>query len=225
MIPTDLFPLCIHPSAGIDRTAIIGKPPLRARSLARQPSAQPVTSIGADTLVDAYAIVYRGVQIGSGCLIGAGAKVRENCVIGSRVTIGTNADISHDVILSDNVRIQSGCHITGGTIIGEGTFLAPGVLTASDNDLDGLRAFQWDERHHAPPIIGKHVVVGVGAVILPGVRIGDGATIAAGAVVTKSVPAGETWAGVPARCRTSNVMVPIARFDPECDLSHLGHPA
>lgn len=223
MTVSDLFPVIIHPTAAVDRTAIIGKPPLRSRSMARKPDAQPVTTIGADTLVDAYAIVYRGVQIGQGCLIGAGAKVRENCVIGSRVTIGTNADVSHDVIISDRVCIQSGCHITAGTIIGEGTFIAPGVLTASDNSVDGLRAFEWDERHHEPPIIGKHVVIGLGAIILPGVRIGDGATIAAGAVVTKNVPAGETWAGLPAKARvTPHAMSPITKFDP--DFAIEGHP-
>jgi acetyltransferase-like isoleucine patch superfamily enzyme len=51
----------------------------------------------------------------------------------------------------------------------------------------------------APPVIEDDVNIGAGAVILPGIRLGAGCTIGAGAVVTKDVPAGETWVGVPAR--------------------------
>jgi acetyltransferase-like isoleucine patch superfamily enzyme len=51
----------------------------------------------------------------------------------------------------------------------------------------------------ADVIIGKNVWIGCQVVILPGVTIGDHAIIGAGAVVTKNVPSGETWAGVPAR--------------------------
>lgn len=213
MTVSDLFPVIIHPSATIDPTAILGKAPLRAKALARKPDPGSVTKIDADVCIDVHAVIYRGVRICSGTLIGAGAKVRENATIGRNCVVGTNADISHDVVLSDNVRIQSGCHITGGTIIGEGTFLAPGVLTASDNSVDGLRAFHFTEIHHRPPTIGRHVVIGVGAIILPGVRIGDGATIAAGAVVTKDVPAGETWVGMPARAKGVQAMAPISRFE------------
>jgi acetyltransferase-like isoleucine patch superfamily enzyme len=42
-------------------------------------------------------------------------------------------------------------------------------------------------------------MVGAGAVVLPGVTIGEGATVGAGAVVTDDVPAGQVWLGVPAR--------------------------
>ena len=50
-----------------------------------------------------------------------------------------------------------------------------------------------------PPVIGDDVWIGVNVVILRGVRIGDGAVIAAGAVVAKDVPENEIWGGVPAR--------------------------
>ncbi|MCA8960991.1 MAG: hypothetical protein KDC38_10790 [Planctomycetes bacterium] len=54
-------------------------------------------------------------------------------------------------------------------------------------------------RQVAPIRLGECAYVGAGAIILPGVTIGAGARIGAGAVVTRDVPAGETWVGVPAR--------------------------
>jgi acetyltransferase-like isoleucine patch superfamily enzyme len=51
----------------------------------------------------------------------------------------------------------------------------------------------------APIIIGEYVWLGVNVVVLAGVKIGDGAVLAAGSVVTKSVPSGQLWGGVPAR--------------------------
>ena len=137
-------------------------------------------------------------------------------MIGSGCVIGRGATISHDCVISDGVKVMDGAHLTGGTIVGEGTFIAPGVTSASDNSLDGLRAYKWQDKHHAPPVIGKNVVIGIGAVLLPGVHIGDGATIAAGSVVTKDVMAGDTVLGMPAR---SKVVVArfaeIARFEQE----------
>lgn len=204
---------------------ILGKPPIRSITLARRPEPNGDTIIGSYVVIDSHAVIYLGAQIGDEAFIGTFASIRENAVIGRRCVIGTHTEISHDCIISDNVRIQSKCHLTGGTVIGEGTFLGPGVVTASDNDVAGLRDYVWDERHHAPPTIGRKVVIGCGAILLPGVKIGDGATIGAGSVVTKSVPAGETWMGNPARPRGSKpAYAPISRFDPECNLEVVGHP-
>ena len=52
---------------------------------------------------------------------------------------------------------------------------------------------------YAPITVGSKVFIGVGAIIMPGVAIGDYAIVGAGSVVTKDVPSGEVWAGVPAR--------------------------
>ena len=51
----------------------------------------------------------------------------------------------------------------------------------------------------APIVVERDVWLGVNVVVLKGVRVGEGAIVGAGAVVTKSVPCGEIWGGVPAR--------------------------
>lgn len=61
------------------------------------------------------------------------------------------------------------------------------------------------EKMTAPINIGNHVWIGLRAIILKGVTIGDGAVIAAGAVVTNNVPANSVVAGVPARVMSENV--------------------
>lgn len=71
-----------------------------------------------------------------------------------------------------------------------------------------------------PIIIGDDVYVGTSALLLPGITIGDGSIIAAGAVVTKNVPAGEVWGGVPARrIETSEEYLTKAKSES----LHLGH--
>lgn len=213
MTPLDNFRVYMSPKADIARTAIIGKPPIRSATLARQPgAAENDTVINDGAVIDEYAVIFLGAAIGPNSIIGALTTVRENVVVGSSCTIGIHVEISHDCVISDRVRIQDGCHITGGTIIGEGAFLGPKVVTASDNSVAGLRAYVWDEKHHAPPIIGKGAVIGAGAMLLPGVVIGENAVIGMGAVVTKSVPAGETWIGNPARRQGGFEMAGLPRM-------------
>lgn len=244
--PEFLRPYCtVHPlavlmgSVTLERgsvvmpMALVGKPTRGGGTLARTPdrNLDDETLIGEHATVDAHAVVYAGARVGPHSIIGAHATVRENSVIGSRCVIGHYADISHDCVISDGVKVMNHVHLTGGTIVGANTFIAPGVTSASDSDIAGLRAYAWDERRHEPPVIGKSVVIGCGAVILAGVHIGDGATICAGAVVTKDVPPGETVLGLPARPRSprpaNDAFAPITRFSPEeaeGDIAVFAHP-
>jgi len=83
-----------------------------------------------------------------------------------------------------------------GIHIGDQFLFAPGVVIASANH--GL-ADRNSYSDHGPVEIGHNVWLGARSVVLPGVKIGDNATVAAGAVVTKDVEAGAVVAGVPAR--------------------------
>jgi len=95
-------------------------------------------------------------------------------------------------------RIQDQAHIVGGMIIEEDVFIGMAVTTTNDNDVY-LTRFGLAPTELKPPIIRRFAVVGAGATILPGIEIGEGAVVAAGAVVTHNVPAWTVVAGVPAR--------------------------
>jgi len=93
---------------------------------------------------------------------------------------------------------SGGCYIQGinGIRIGDDTIFAPGVkIISANHDPDNME--RWIKAD--PLIIGKRCWIGVNAVILPGVRLGDDVVVGAGAVVTKSFPDGSVIAGVPAR--------------------------
>ena len=91
--------------------------------------------------------------------------------------------------------MQDKAHITAGTFIGDRVFIGHYVITANDKH-PVVGNPNWVPQ---PPVIEDDASIGGGAVILPGVRIGKGAIVGMGAVVTKDVPPGETWVGVPAR--------------------------
>jgi acetyltransferase-like isoleucine patch superfamily enzyme len=107
-----------------------------------------------------------------------------------RISVGRGAERSFAV--------SGGCYFQAGNgiHIGEGTIFGPGVkLVSANHDLS--RAGAWEA---APPlIVGRACWLGAGVIVLPGVHIGDGSIVGAGAVVTKSVPAGSVVAGNPAR--------------------------
>lgn len=108
-----------------------------------------------------------------------------------------------NIHLGDRVYLNSGCVIldTARVEIGAGTMLGPQVqIYCPNHHKDRALRAQGLERAR-PVIIGQDVWIGGGAIILPGVRIGDGAIVAAGAVVTKDVPANETVIGNPAHPR------------------------
>ncbi|WES63838.1 DapH/DapD/GlmU-related protein [Microbacter sp. GSS18] len=110
-----------------------------------------------------------------------------------------HTDFGKNTTFGRGVFVNMGCKFQdqGGITIGDGALIGHNVVIATINHpLDPDRRA---DNVPSPVVIGDKVWIGSNAVILPGVTVGDGAVVAAAAVVTKDVPAGVVVAGVPAR--------------------------
>lgn len=108
-------------------------------------------------------------------------------------------DFGKNITIGKDVFINSGCHFQdqGGIEIGDGTLIGHNVVLATINH--DLNPKENRKNHYAPIKIGAHVWISSNATILPGVTLGDYAVVAAGAVVTRDVPAMTMVGGVPAK--------------------------
>lgn len=121
----------------------------------------------------------------------ANAKIGENC------SVGSNAEIGRGSVIGDRSRISSGVFLPSNSRVGPDVFIGPHVVFTDDKH---PRTLKPGETYTAePPIVEDGASIGARAVILPGIRIGRGAFVAAGAIVTKDVPAGGTVRSEPAR--------------------------
>ena len=107
-------------------------------------------------------------------------------------------DFGKNITIGKDVFINSGCHFQdqGGIEIGDGALIGHNVVLATINH--DLNPKENRKNHYAAIKIGTHVWIGSNATVLPGVTIGDYAVVAAGAVVTRDVPAMTVVGGVPA---------------------------
>jgi acetyltransferase-like isoleucine patch superfamily enzyme len=176
--------------------AVVGKQPvLSPRSTAsREPL--PPAELGAGTIVSTGAIVFAGARLGARVLVGDGACVRERCVIGDDVVIGRGSLVENDTTVGARTTIQAHAYVTAYSTLEEDVFIAPCVVTTNDNFMG-----RTERRHELKrgPTIRRGARVGGGAVLCPGVEIGEDAFVGAGAVVTKDVPARAVVVGNPAR--------------------------
>ena len=128
------------------------------------------------------------------CVVWRFASVGEGTVFGARCVIGSNVYVGKGVQAGNDVRIQHGAFIPNGTTIGNRVFIGPNVTLCDDKHPRVCNPLY----HAKPPVLEHDCSIGAGAAIMPGVRIGEGATVGAGAVVTHDVPAFTTVYGVPA---------------------------
>ena len=175
---------------------VIGKPPMGAGATARTPSFEQTIDIGDRCAIGPNAVIYYDVRIGHNTLIGDGASVRERCTIGNQCVIGRHVAINYNCHVGDRTKVMDLVALTGNMTIGEDVFIAMHVSSANDN---AMGADSYDEEQIIGPIIGDRARIGVAAVLLPHVRVGAGAIVGAGAVVTRDVADGATVMGIPAR--------------------------
>lgn len=134
------------------------------------------------------------VSIGEGTRIWQFCVVLKGAVIGSSCNICSHCFIENDVTLGDRVTVKCGVQLWDGLRVEDDVFIGPNVTFTNDRQ---PRSRQYLEAY---PVtwIRKGASIGANATILPGVEIGEGAMVGAGAVVTKDVPPSITVVGNPA---------------------------
>lgn len=167
---------------------IVGLPPR-----GREPGDLP-TIIGPGSVIRAHTVIYAGTTLGARFNTGHGAMIREENVLGDDCSVGTYAVLEAGNRVGDRTRIHSHCFLEH-VILGKGVFLAPNVVFT-------------DDPHPICPrytdcvlgaVVEDDVSIGGNSTILPGIRVGRGALVGAGSVVTKDVPEAVVVAGNPAR--------------------------
>ena len=175
--------------------AVLGKSPsLSPRSSAAGGALEPPV-LEDGVVICAQAIVFAGSRIGTGSIIGDQAYVRERTTIGSNTVIGRGSGVDNDIVVGARVRIQTQVYLTAYSLVEDDVFVGPCAMTTNDDKMGRLE--RSVPLHGA--ILRRACRVGGGAVLLPGVEIGEEAFVAAGAVVTSDVPPRKVVMGVPAR--------------------------
>lgn len=133
--------------------------------------------------------------------IGAGTSIWQFCVVLPKAQIGEDCNIcSHclienDVIVGDRVTVKCGVQLWDGLRVEDDVFIGPNVTFTNDMH---PRSKQYPDEF-PQTIIRRGVSIGANATILPGIEIGAGAMVGAGAVVTKRVAPNVTVVGNPAK--------------------------
>src|SRR5438067_5023615 len=176
--------------------AVVGKQPsLSPRSTARREPLAP-TVIGAGTIVSTGAIVFAGSRVGARVILGDQSCVRERVTIGDDVVLGRGSLVENDTTIGSLTKIQADAYITAYSILEDNVFIAPCVVTTNDNFMG-----RTDKRHERikGPTVRRGARIGGGAILCPGVEVGEEAFVGAGAVVVKDVPPRVVVVGNPAR--------------------------
>ncbi|MFT5294826.1 MAG: acetyltransferase-like isoleucine patch superfamily enzyme [Colwellia sp.] len=152
--------------------------------------------------IDTYGEVNlgKGVVISDGALIVATTEKAKNKV--AKLSVGENS------VINEYANIRA----SGGEIyIGSNTMIAQGVsiIATNHNIHTNMLMIEdiWDQSK-SDVFVGNNVWLGAHSVLLPGVKIGDGAVVAAGAVVNKDIGENEIWGGVPARYINTRIVDP-----------------
>jgi UDP-3-O-[3-hydroxymyristoyl] glucosamine N-acyltransferase len=192
----------IHPGtrlgAGceVQDAAVLGKPPKLARhSSARGAGAGATLDVGPGAVVCCGAIVFAGATLAAGVIVGDQAYVRERAVLGERTVIGRGSAVDNDVVVGARARVQTDVYLTAFSVVEDDVFVGPRAMTTNDDTMS----------RHGPEYalrgatLRRACRIGGGAVLVPGVEVGEEAYVAAGAVVTRDVPPRGVVMGVPAR--------------------------
>ncbi len=149
------------------------------------------TILGKKNHIRAFTTIYEGTELADHVETGTNVVIREKCKIGLGSIIGSGTIIDGNVVVGKNARIQSNNFIPPKVRLGDEVFLGPGVRFTNDLYPVSSRLIETHVKDGA--------VIGIAAVILPGIVIGENSVITAGSIVTKNVPKEAVMMGSPAR--------------------------
>ncbi len=152
-------------------------------------------AIGKQATIRSHSVLYTGSRIGDFFVSGHGALIREQATIGNQVSIGSHSVLEHLVTIEDGVRVHSNSFIPEYTIVRAQAWIGPGVVITNARYPAGSRSKEM----LTGVTVETRARIGAHATILPGVRIGEGALVGAGSVVTRDVEPFAMVAGNPAK--------------------------
>lgn len=178
----------------IEDHVVLGKRPRLARGSSASGEVGAL-EIGERVTVCSGAVVFAGASVAAEAILGDQSFVRERSTIGPATVIGRGSVVDNDVVVGARVKVQTNVYLTAFTTIEDDVFVGPGATTTNDNTM----ARHGEETLLRGATLRRACRVGGGTVLTPGVEIGEEAFVAAGAVVTRDVPARAVAIGVPAR--------------------------
>jgi acetyltransferase-like isoleucine patch superfamily enzyme len=180
----------------IGDNVVLGKQPaLSPRSTAPRDELPPL-ELGEGTIVSTGSVVFAGTKVGARVILGDQSCVRERCALGDDVVVGRGSLVENDTTIGARTKIQAHAYVTAYSTLEEDVFIAPCVVTTNDNFMG-----RTERRHELRkgPTIRRGARIGSGAVLLPGIEVGEEAFVGAGAVVVRDVPPRALVVGNPAR--------------------------
>jgi UDP-2-acetamido-3-amino-2,3-dideoxy-glucuronate N-acetyltransferase len=175
--------------------AVLGKTPSLGRRSTAPRGELSALVLEAGVVVGTSAVVFAGSQIGAGAIVADQAFVRERTTIGPETVVGRASGVDNNVSVGARVRIQSQGYVTGYSVIEDDVFFGPCAMTTNDDTM--ARHARGLELRGAT--LRRACRIGGGAILLPGIEVGEEAFVAAGAVVTSDVAPRKVVMGVPAR--------------------------
>jgi len=175
--------------------AVVGKQPALGPKSTAKREPLPPTEIGDDTIVSTGAVVFAGTKIGAGCILGDQSCVRERVEIADDVVVGRGSLVENDTTIGSGTRIQAEAYITAYSTLEDDVFIAPCVVTTNDNFMGRTERRKGLMKG---PTIRRGARIGGGAILCPGIEVGEEGFVGAGAVVTKDVPPRTVVVGNPA---------------------------